>query len=116
MGPTNLQGAALDIERRPAISGLPIINWGGGYIAAMMTELEHPGKATPNNKLKILEENIISKQLSKCQAVMTILHINFGYTQVLFMGSVPRINCLLVTSFVKAKAIKSNKGLSLLYG
>ena len=22
--------------------------------------------------------------------------INFGYTQVLFMGSVPRINCLLV--------------------
>ena len=24
-----------------------------------------------------------------------ILHINFGYTQVLFVGSVPRINCLI---------------------
>lgn len=25
-----------------------------------------------------------------------ILQINFGYTQLLFMGSVPRINCHLV--------------------
>ena len=26
---------------------------------------------------------------------MQFYKINFGYTQVLFMGSVPRINCLL---------------------
>ena len=28
-------------------------------------------------------------------AILQFYKINFGYTQVLFMGSVPRINCLL---------------------
>lgn len=37
--------------------------------------------------------------------------MNFGYTQVLFVGSVPRINCLLI---IKSIYKDSNKGVSLL--
>ena len=49
--------------------------------------------------------------------------MNFGYTQVLFMGSVPRINRLLTTVFFERNAfnkrinniINYSKGVSLLY-
>jgi len=66
-------------------------------------------EAIPNNELKkkntekinLMYLIVISASLLKAKPLIKKLcqfyKINFGYTQVLFMGSVPRINCLLIT-------------------
>src|SRR5271156_1911632 len=51
---------------------------------------------------------VIHRYLIAMQKHKQFYKINFGYTQVLFMGSVPRINCLLVIVPFKGLYIKHN--------
>jgi hypothetical protein len=46
--------------------------------------------------------------------ILTKKKVNFGYTQVLFMGSVPRINCLL-TIVPSKKKVNLNINIYKLY-
>jgi hypothetical protein len=70
-----------------------------------------------NNKLKIKNTNMTEVQIKfvsginvwlQCSALQ-FYEINFGHSQVLFMGSVPRINRLLTTVSRTIKSLKIQK-------